>query len=948
MNGVPERLATALADRYQIERELGRGGMAIVYLAEDLRYHRQVAIKVLKPELAHAVGADRFLTEVQITAQLNHPHILPLLDSGETDGFLYYVMPYVAGESLRDRLDREGPLPIEEALRIAEQVASALEHAHRQDVIHRDIKPENILLHEGEAMVADFGIAVAVTVAGGERVTETGIAVGTPAFMSPEQASGDRAIDERSDIYSLGCVVYEMVGGEVPHTGSTPREILAHKVLGEAKSIRELRPEADEALEAVLARALEAAPEDRFATAAEFGEALRSPEVGWTLAAKRQRRRRRRVAAAMAAGLVVLALGVGAVLQYVGGIELLFRPAAAGFVEPEDCIVVAEFENQTDRPHLGVTVRDQVAADLSQAGYVTVLGFEQLRETLGRMRLPDTTYVDRGLAVEIARRDNCPVAISGSVAPLGTGYSLTAAILEVSTEMEVVRPSETAANDTLVIGAVELLARKVRRHLGESLPSIRRSEPLAYATTNSLDALEYFTLGVRRWNVHADPMGAIPFFEQAVTLDTAFASAYRRLSSLYFNLNPVRSRHYADLAYRFRERLPSWERALLVPAYHWTNGRFDSAVYYLRVGAERNPNSRITRHNLAWAYYRMGRFEEALEAQLEVAGMRDYWGDGVHVAAYSRVLSRHALADSALAFLRERVSPDHNSVFTATAMNAYYGGNLLLVDSLAREGHPDLPYQTLHLRAGLAAMYGRVNKALALADSAARRALEANALTYARRSLQLTEYASLAAGVPERALPFLEESRSRLTLGTLSEEHSLLGQVACGYALAGDFQSAQELLADMDSLIEGEHFHSTGIGEQVLAVIELREGRWENAVELLRRARTAEFGLHRWEIRLLLADAQAAQGQLDEAIAQYDTLTGTNRLHFEDVPVSFPLRPLAHERLGSLHLQVGDTVSAARHLAEFIELWKDADPELQPRVEAARRRLGQLAGEAGT
>jgi serine/threonine protein kinase len=280
----PDRLKTALADRYAIERELGSGGMATVYLARDLKHGRQVALKVLKPELAHAVGADRFLREIRITAGLNHPHILPLLDSGEADGFLYFVMPYVAGESLRARLDREGVLPIDEALRIAEQVASALEHAHRQEVIHRDIKPENILLHEGEAMVADFGIAVAVSVAGGERLTETGIAVGTPAFMSPEQASGDERVDERSDIYSLGCVLYEMVGGEPPHGGASPREILAQKVLSKARSIRELRPEADAALEAVLGRALEAAPEDRFATAGELGEALRSPEVGWTLA----------------------------------------------------------------------------------------------------------------------------------------------------------------------------------------------------------------------------------------------------------------------------------------------------------------------------------------------------------------------------------------------------------------------------------------------------------------------------------------------------------------------------------------------------------------------------------------------------------------------------------------------------------------------------------------
>ncbi|MGD2153614.1 MAG: serine/threonine-protein kinase, partial [Gemmatimonadales bacterium] len=211
-----DRLRSALADRYALQDELGSGGMAVVYLAGDLRHDRQVAVKVLRPELAAAMGADRFLREIKLTAKLNHPHILPLLDSGEADGFLYYVMPYVAGESVRGRLERETQLPVDEALRITRQVASALEFAHRQDVIHRDIKPENVLLHEGEAMVADFGIALAVSAAGGERLTETGVSVGTAEYMSPEQALGEGEPDARSDIYSLGCVLYEMLVGEPP------------------------------------------------------------------------------------------------------------------------------------------------------------------------------------------------------------------------------------------------------------------------------------------------------------------------------------------------------------------------------------------------------------------------------------------------------------------------------------------------------------------------------------------------------------------------------------------------------------------------------------------------------------------------------------------------------------------------------------------------------------
>src|SRR5881398_3244428 len=213
------RLQAALADRYTIERELGRGGMATVYLAQDRKHHRQVGIKVLKPELAAALGPERFLREIETAARLNHPHILPLHDSGEATGLLYYVMPYVEGETLRNRLDRAGQLPVAEAVQIVREVADALSHAHSHDVVHRDIKPENILLEAGHAVVADFGIARAITAAGGEQLTATGLAVGTPAYMSPEQAAGDSVLDGRSDVYALGCVLYEMLAGEPPFTG---------------------------------------------------------------------------------------------------------------------------------------------------------------------------------------------------------------------------------------------------------------------------------------------------------------------------------------------------------------------------------------------------------------------------------------------------------------------------------------------------------------------------------------------------------------------------------------------------------------------------------------------------------------------------------------------------------------------------------------------------------
>ncbi len=288
MTPPPGPLAAALADRYSLQRELGAGGMATVYLAHDLKHDRQVAIKVLRPELAAVIGAERFLSEIKTTANLQHPHILPLFDSGVTDrtvgpsdrlseSFLYYVMPFIDGESLRDRLTREKQLPVADAVRIATEVAGALDYAHRHNVVHRDIKPENILLHDGRALVADFGIALAASKAGGTRMTETGMSLGTPTYMSPEQAMGEREITARSDVYALGCVLYEMLVGEPPFTGPTAQAIVAKVMTAEPPRLTAQRRTIPPAVEAAVLTALEKLPADRFASAAEFADALANP-----------------------------------------------------------------------------------------------------------------------------------------------------------------------------------------------------------------------------------------------------------------------------------------------------------------------------------------------------------------------------------------------------------------------------------------------------------------------------------------------------------------------------------------------------------------------------------------------------------------------------------------------------------------------------------------------
>jgi serine/threonine protein kinase len=274
-----EQLSATLADRYHIEREVGQGGMATVYLASDLKHGRKLAIKVLRPDLAAVIGAERFVREIRTIANLQHPHILGLIDSGEVSGTAYYVMPYVDGESLRDRLRREQQLPVADAVRLASEVAAALDYAHRHGVIHRDIKPENILLHDGSALVTDFGIALALSTTGGTRMTEAGMSLGTPEYMSPEQAMGERTITARSDVYALGCVLYEMLLGEPPFTGPTAQSIVAKMMIGKPAPLRVRRDTVPETVERAILTALQKLPADRFRSTVEFAAALAAQPV---------------------------------------------------------------------------------------------------------------------------------------------------------------------------------------------------------------------------------------------------------------------------------------------------------------------------------------------------------------------------------------------------------------------------------------------------------------------------------------------------------------------------------------------------------------------------------------------------------------------------------------------------------------------------------------------
>ena len=352
MSDAITRLNAALEGRYAIERELGEGGMATVYLAKDLKHNRNVALKVLKPELAAVLGAERFLAEIKTTAHLQHPNILPLFDSGEADGFLFYVMPYVEGETLREKLERQRQLPLEEAVRIASGVAEALDHAHRQGVVHRDIKPANILIRDGRPLVADFGIALAAGEGDRTRLTETGISIGTVAYMSPEQSTEGGQVDGRSDTYSLGCVLYEMLLGDPPFTGSNPLAILVRKSTEPPSGLRTVRGTIPEALEEAVLRALAVTPADRFTTAADFAEAIRDKS-----SAPPASMRTGRFAVSLMLGLIAVAIVLVGRSMFGTSDEDVGPSTGAGVEIP--VIVVLPFENQ------GAPEDDYFAAGMS-------------------------------------------------------------------------------------------------------------------------------------------------------------------------------------------------------------------------------------------------------------------------------------------------------------------------------------------------------------------------------------------------------------------------------------------------------------------------------------------------------------------------------------------------------------------------------------------------------
>lgn len=512
-----ERLQAALAGRYRLERELGRGGMATVYAAQDLKHDRAVAIKVLGTELAAVLGPERFLREIKLTAQLNHPHILPLLDSGDADGLLYYVMPYAEGESLRDRLNQEKQLPIEDALRIAREVADALDFAHAHNLVHRDIKPENILLEARHAIVADFGIARAISAVGGEKLTATGVAIGTPEYMSPEQAAGGRDLDGRSDIYALGCVLYEMLAGQPPFVGPTAESVLHQHLTSETPDVTGMRRAVSRECVAALRRALEKVPADRFVTGAAFAEALQagihSPRRAGRLAWRR---------AAIALGMAGMAL--------VAGIGLWRRPwaAARGRAAPPR-VVVLPFENlgRPEDEFFADGMTEEITSRLAQLPGLGVIGRTSAMQYKGGGKPLRT------IGAELQADYVLEGSVRWSRGDVESRVRITPQLIRVADETHIWAAQYDAVLAD-VFAVQGQIAGQVVSALGVALgPSSEFAQ--APAPTQNLEAYEQYLRGNALYGQCATApcaraQEAMQHYQVAVHLDTSFAEAWARLT----------------------------------------------------------------------------------------------------------------------------------------------------------------------------------------------------------------------------------------------------------------------------------------------------------------------------------------------------------------------------------------------------------------------------------
>jgi tetratricopeptide (TPR) repeat protein len=1046
------RLQSVLGDTYRLQRELGGGGMSRVFLAEEPRLGRQVVVKVLPPEMGAGVNAERFEREIQLAARLQHPHIVPLLTAGAQGDLLYYVMPYIQGESLRVKLAREGELPVSEAVRVLREVVQALAYAHRHGVVHRDIKPDNILLADGFAVVTDFGVAKAVSASSGNgdssSLTSLGMALGTPAYMAPEQAAADPHVDHRADIYAVGALGYELLCGRPPFVETTPQAVLAAHLTRAPEPVTRFRPTVSPQLQGVIARCLEKRPADRWQTAADLVsqlDAIAVPSGSTTptgtqpviSAATEQAIRRGhplRVALLFAAasavvlaavsflmyrlGLpdwVLLAAGVllliglpimvltglyerrraavrttavvtptdlgparwftwrralmGGGLAFAGltavagvytamrllGIGPVGTLLASGALEERDRILVADFENRTADSTLGGSLTEALRVDLAQSPKLRLVDASEVGAALRRMQRPLETPVTAELAGEIAEREGVKAIVTGQIDPVATGYVLSARLLSAADGRELVAVRERAQDASGLLDAIDRLSAGLRERIGESLVTIRANPSLEQVTTTSLAALRKYSEGSRLIDLGSSTK-AIPVLQEAVALDSGFAMAYRKLAVAIGNSSGSRTDELAATrrAYELRDRLPTVERELATAYYH---GAVDAdplkeAETY-RSLLRQDPDNETALNNLALLLNRARRYAEAESLGLRALQLRPvelYYDKVVHAQlAQGRIEDARTTAMRAAASLPAG-SPGRGEfpALIALAERDYPSAESLyrkLLDE--QQGNLEWEASVADALAAVAETRGRLDEATRFRREQMRVA-EVRGLprSYIKAAAEIARLELRYRNRPTEALGVLESALARYRLDSMPALDRPYLAIANVYASAEKLEPARRVLREYEAAIpagvrRGERRQGLTYGQVFEA-----EGKPAQAAEAYRDVHR-RMGLCGSCGLFELATLLDRQGNPDSARVVFEALVSAphplSRVEVE----RYALAP-AYKRLGELYESKGDRTKAADYYSRFVELWKDADPDLQPGVREVRQRLARLAQEPGS
>ena len=1047
-----ERLQDALGAEYRITRELGGGGMSRVFVAREESLQRDVVVKVLPPELLAGVNAERFDREVLLAARLQHAHIVPVLSAGEMDGVPYYTMPFVDGASLRDRLARDGPLPIGEAVSVLRDVARALAYAHERGVVHRDIKPANVLLSGGSAVVTDFGIAKAVSAARvalpGETLTGAGMSLGTPAYMSPEQAAADPTTDHRADIYSFGCLAYEMLAGRPPFVEDTPQKLLAAQLSAVPEPLGTLRPETPPALERLVMQCLEKFAAARPQSATELLQTLDTVSTGGSqetlpvMLARRRGELRRALLVYVAAfvvvavlarvaigavglpdwvfpgALIVMGLGLPVILftayvhrtaprpvnptpsytpagtrvehsmarhavdararwswrraavwsgMLVGSFALLvggymglramgIGPAgsllAAGSMSTGERILVTDFLSPAGDSTLGPVVTDAFRTALGQSRSIVVVPTTTVRTVLRRMQRDVNSRVDFALAREIATREGMKAVIDGNLIGVGGRYVLALRLVSAQTGGELATFRETADDESEILPAVDRLAKRVRAKIGESLRNVQSAPPLEQVTTSSLEALRLYVQGSKLITERGDFARGSALLEEAVALDTGFAMAYRKLGVEYGNRAlEEKSRAYFEKAFEHRARLSDPERYLMLGSYYWNgpNSDLDKARAAYEQLLAIQPNNTAGLNNLSNLLYYMHDYRRSELLLLRAIRL------GPPASIHFRNLARTQVAlgklDSAMVTVAAcaRVLPATNECANARADLLWtlgrYDSLAAFLDEVAPRftGVQDLA-GLASMRSSLALLHGRVGEGLRLKRE--RYALSARAgVKSAPVEGAADEVTTIAwiLGDTARALRTLEDTMARYSIQSVEPTLVTYIGLVTAYSIAGRPDRARAVMVQWDAhRRQTPQFTDSIIGRMMEGHVALASARHADAATAFRAA--DRLGCEVCEIPLL-ARAFELAGRADSAIVNYEWYLDTRRMDRMDPDALYI--PFVHERLGALYEAVGNPRLALLHHRAFIDLWKDADPVLQPHVTSARQRVAALTRETG-